>query len=88
MIVKIAGALLRFTEYRSQIPIHAPTVGAGLAELATQYPALKSVLYDREGRVRATHRVCLNGEMLGAGGLMLAVREDDRVDILTAISGG
>lgn len=88
MVVKIRGILLRFTNYESSIEVNAPTVRAALTELAERYPEIRDVLFDRSGAVRPTHLVALNGEALTAEELDRASEDDDRIDIVTAVSGG
>ncbi|MBO0684219.1 MAG: MoaD/ThiS family protein [Candidatus Dormibacteraeota bacterium] len=88
MIVHVNGALLRFTDYRRSINVTAPTVEAALNELASEYRPLENVLFDRLGRLRASHRIFLNGEMLAPDQLATPAGEDDSVDLLLAISGG
>ena len=88
MMVRVSGALLRFTDYRRVINVPAATVEAGLTELAEQYQPLRAVLFDRAGRVRATHKIFLNGEQLQRDELTRAADDTDSLDLLLAISGG
>jgi hypothetical protein len=88
MMVRVSGALLRFTEYQRAISVDAPTVEAALARLAGEHPPLRRVLFDREGRVRAAQRIFLNGEQLEPDQLATAAGEGDCVELLLAISGG
>ncbi|WP_262697410.1 MULTISPECIES: MoaD/ThiS family protein [Streptomyces] len=88
MIVKVRGVLLRFTNYENEIDIGGATVRAGLTALTERYPGLAEVLLDREGSIRPTHLIALNGEQLSPGELDREATEDDRVDIVTAVSGG
>lgn len=88
MTIRVNGALLRFTDYRRTISVAAPTVGAGLTRLAAEYEPLKPVLFDREGRVRAAHRIFLNGEQLNRDELTRPTGDADSVDLLLAVSGG
>jgi molybdopterin converting factor small subunit len=88
MMVRVSGALLRFTDYRRTITVDAPTVEAALAQLAGEYQPLRPVLFDREGRVRATQRVFLNGELLEPDQLATPAGEADSIELLLAISGG
>lgn len=88
MIVKVRGMLLRFTDYEHEIEVAGSTVRDGLAALTDRYPPLREVLLDREGSIRPTHLIALNGEQLSPGELDRAATEDDRVDIVTAVSGG
>lgn len=88
MVVKVRGILLRFTNYESSIEVDAPTVRAALTELTERYPEMKDVLLDRSGAVRPTHLVALNGEALTPDELDRTSADDDRLDIVTAVSGG
>lgn len=88
MIIKVRGVLLRFTEYENEIEVGGGTVRAGLTQLTERYPRLGEVLLDRTGEVRPTHLIALNGERLTRNELERAAAEDDRVDIVTAVSGG
>jgi len=88
MIFKVRGVLLRFTDYENEIEVAAVTVRDGLTGLTERYPHLGEVLLDRTGEVRPTHLIALNGERLTTGELDRETTEDDRVDIVTAISGG
>jgi molybdopterin converting factor small subunit len=88
MKVRVNGALLRFTDYRRVITIAAPTVEAALTALADQYQPLRKVLFDREGKVRATHRIFLNGAPLEREELSSPAGDADSIDLLLAISGG
>lgn len=88
MMVRVSGALLRFTDYRRAISVDAPTVEAALVKLAGEYQPLRTVLFDREGRVRATQRIFLNGELLEPDQLASPAGDADCVDLLLAISGG
>jgi len=88
MVVKVRGILLRFTNYESSIEVDAPTVRAALTQLTERYPEMKDVLLDRSGSVRPTHLVALNGEALRPEELDRTSADDDRLDIVTAVSGG
>ena len=61
MLIRVSGALQRFTDYRRVISVDAPTVEAALVKLIGEYQPLRQILFDREGRVRATNRIFLNG---------------------------
>lgn len=88
MMVRVSGALLRFTDYQRVISVDAPTVGAALVELAGEYQPLGKVLFDREGNVRATHSIFLNGDQLEPDQLASPAGDADCVELLLAISGG
>ena len=88
MMIRVSGALLRFTDYQRVISVDAPTVEAALDKLAGEYQPLRRVLFDREGRVRETQKIFLNGEPLEPDELTSSASEADCVEVLLAISGG
>ena len=88
MMVRVSGVLLRFTDYQRVVSVDAPTVEAALVKLAGEHQQLRQVLFDREGRVRATQRIFLNGEPLEPDQLASSAGEADCVELLLAISGG
>jgi molybdopterin converting factor small subunit len=84
----ISGTMLRYTDYQKVVSIDAPTIDQALGALAEKHQALKPVLFDRLGQVRATHRLFMNGQPLERSDTQRAVGPDDAVDILTAVAGG
>lgn len=89
MVVKVRGILMRFTDYQREVTVGGDTVRAGLMDLCDKYPGLSDVLLDRGGDIRPTHLLALNGETLETpDDLERPAADDDRVDIVTAISGG
>src|SRR5215472_3815952 len=88
MMVRVSGALLRFTDYQRVVTVDAPTVEAALDKLAGEYQPLRKVLFNREGNVRATQKIFLNGEPLEPDQLASAAGETDCVELLLAIWGG
>jgi sulfur-carrier protein adenylyltransferase/sulfurtransferase len=88
MMIRVSGALQRFTDYRRVITVDAPTVEAALLKLTGEYQQLRKVLFDREGKVRKTNKIFLNGEQLEPAQLASRAGDADSVDLLLAISGG
>jgi molybdopterin synthase sulfur carrier subunit len=84
----LSGNLLRFAGFRREVEIDATTVAQGLSELVAGCPALGPVLLDGAGRLRAVHRLFLNGEQLAAQELGREAKAGDEVTLLTAIAGG
>ncbi len=65
--------------------LEAPTVGELLRALEAARPALSGWILDERGRIRRHINVFVNGER---GGEATPVAQEDRVDVLPAISGG
>ena len=93
MKVVLSGALLRFADHTKEVTVEARTLTEGIERLTTQFPRLKPVLLDGDGRVRLTHQLFLNGEQVArgeytVGAAPLPVAEQDTLFVLTAVAGG
>jgi hypothetical protein len=88
MKLKLSGNLLRFSGMRAELDVDAATVALGIRRLVDECPDLRPVLFDAEGRVRAVHRLFLNGDVLPREELDRGTGPGDEVTILTAIAGG
>ncbi|WP_204031801.1 MoaD/ThiS family protein, partial [Sinosporangium siamense] len=86
--VRVSGSMLRFTDYESVLTVEGGTLRAALDHVIAAHPAMAEVLYGRDGALRRTFRVCLNGEVLGKDPLDTPIGPADHVDLLLAISGG
>ena len=83
-VVRVRGAL-REKAGRAEVEVDGASVGELLAELERAHPALGGWILDERGRLRRHINVFVNGELEGEDA---AVRPEDRVDVLPAISGG
>ena len=88
MNFRLSGNLLRFSEFKNEVEVDAPTVTAGIHGLVGKYPALAPVLLDGEKKVRRLHRIFLDGNQLSPEELDAPVGPKSEVTILTAIAGG
>jgi len=88
MMLRFSGLLLRYVDYQRTISIAAPTLGDALRQVETRFPTLRQILRDGEGRIRATHRVFINGELAPAAELGTPLADSDNIEFLTAIAGG
>lgn len=83
--VRLRGPLKRLAGDRSAHTVDGATVSELLLALERAHPAADGWILDERGVVRRHINVFVNGEL---GGGETAVGEDDRVDVLPAISGG
>jgi molybdopterin converting factor small subunit len=85
MQVLIPGALRSYTRV-SPVEAAGGTLHELFADLDHRHPGLRFRVVDEQGQVRANMRVFVNG--LGVRDLAHALREDDAVAIVLALSGG
>lgn len=83
--VRLRGPLKRLAGDRPEHLITGRTVLESLRELERAYPAICGWIVDERGLIRRHVNVFVNGER---GTEDTAVGDDDRVDVLPAISGG
>ena len=84
-LVRLRGPLKRLAGDCSDHRIEGETVGELLRALERAHPAADGWILDERGLIRRHINVFVNGEL---GGQDTAVRAQDRVDVLPAISGG
>ncbi|HEY8209566.1 MAG TPA: MoaD/ThiS family protein [Myxococcaceae bacterium] len=88
MVIRLSGTLLRFADYQKEVRVDAPTLKEGISHLGTQYPDVGKALFDKLGQLRASHRLFVNGDLVGKADMGRSVGGDDIVDIVTAVTGG
>jgi molybdopterin converting factor small subunit len=84
-LVKLRGPLKQRAGEQSDHAVEGGTVGELLSELERAHPALDGWILDERGLIRRHINVFVNGE---GGSEDTPVSENDRIDVLPAISGG
>jgi molybdopterin converting factor small subunit len=83
--VRLREPLKRLAGNRAEHELAGETVGDVLQALEAANPAMSGWILDERGAIRRHINVFVSGERAEAE---TAVAEDDRVDVLPAISGG
>ena len=84
-LVRLRGPLKRLAGDRAEHTVDGATVGELLGVLEREHPAVAGWVLDERGLIRRHINVFVNGELAGEE---KAVGDEDRVDVLPAISGG
>lgn len=85
MKVLVPAALRSYTR-QARVDAGGATLDALFDELDRRHPGLRFRVVDEQGQLRANMRVFVNG--LGVRDLGHALRPDDEVAIVLALSGG
>jgi molybdopterin converting factor small subunit len=86
--VSFTPALRRFVGV-AEMPVDAATVGAALAAVFAEWPALRGYLLDDQGAVRRHVNFFVNGELISdRTGLADPVEPHDRIYVIQALTGG
>ncbi|CNI63991.1 MULTISPECIES: MoaD/ThiS family protein [Yersinia] len=91
MRFRLSGNLAKFTNYKKDLQIdidQSNTLTELVAHLIAQYPALKEVIYDKELKFKKGYLVSLNGQKINPDEYHELIKNNDRIDIFTAIAGG
>lgn len=87
--IRIPTPLRAYTNSQAEIGVSGATVGAVLADLTRQHPALKQHLYTDGGELRAFVNIFLNDEdVRHLQGPATTVKDSDRLMIVPSIAGG
>ncbi|MDH4059967.1 MAG: MoaD/ThiS family protein [Aquincola sp.] len=85
MKVLIPGALRSYTR-QAEVEAAGDTLDAMFDDLDHRYPGLRFRVVDEQGHLRPNMRLFVNG--LGVRDLAHALRQDDFVAVVLALSGG
>ena len=88
MNIVLSGVLQKYAQYQREHSLAAGTVQEAIELLVGRFPAMGTVLLDSAGQPRKVHRLFLNGHQISSEQVVQGVKQDDRLEILTAIAGG
>lgn len=86
MQVSIPSALLSYTNGAAVVAAEGATVDEVLRDLDRRYQGLRFRVIDEQDRIRRHMKVFVNNDQVDD--VRRAVRADDRVHLLMALSGG
>jgi sulfur-carrier protein len=84
-LVRLRGPLKWLADDRAEHALDGGSVGELLRQLEREYPATNGWILDERGLLRRHINVFVNGELCE---IQTPVEDDDRVDVLPALSGG
>ena len=86
MTVYIPSALRSYTAQKSEVDAQGATLAEILSALDQRYPGLRFRIITEQDTIRQHIRIFINEEQ--ARDLSVAVRPDDEIHIICALSGG
>lgn len=88
MNILLSGVLQKYAHYQREHSMSAETVREAIELLVERFPNMGDVLLDSTGRPRKIHCLFLNGHQISPEQVDQCVKQDDKLEILTAIAGG
>ncbi len=87
--VRVTAVLQKLTGGKKSVPASGATVHAVLADIDRRYPGFRDHIYGPDGRPHRFVNLYLNDEDIRyMGGVEVAVKQGDVLDILPALAGG
>jgi len=86
--ITIHPAYFRYTENRNIVETSGETIGECLYDLARQFPAIKTKLFDKKGGLLNFIEIYHNTESAYPNELTKPTRDGDEIDIVVMLSGG
>ena len=87
--VRIPTALRAYAGQDAKTPVDAATVGEALQALVSRHPALRTHLYEQDGRLRSFVNVYVGDrDVRELQGQDTPVREGDTLLIVPSVAGG
>ena len=86
--VNISSTFARYTNNQLVVKVKGNTVGECLDHLVKQFPDLKQVLFDQEGKLHRYIDIYVNDASAYPEELARPVKDGDRLHIMMIIAGG
>jgi hypothetical protein len=86
--IELSPVFGRYTKNHLNIKVEGKTVGECIDDLVRQFPDIRKILLDRDGKLSHSYDVFINGESFYPLEMMRPVKDDDRLNIVLIIYGG
>ncbi len=86
--IELPSIFGRYTENKLNLKVGGKTVGECLKALFGQFPKLKELLLNKEGKLQRTYDIYINGESSYPREMTKPVRDGDKLNIVFIIYGG
>jgi molybdopterin converting factor small subunit len=84
----VPSYLLQYTDNNEEIEVDGGTVDECLKYLVRQYPPIRDILYDKNGKLHSYVGIYVNGEDIYPDEQGRAVRNGDKINVIYMITGG
>jgi len=87
--VRVSLSLHRFTGNKTEFECQGSTVEGILEDMRYQFPAIREILYDDEGKIRSSFSLLINGRIVKLlKNKETALKEGDEFLIMQLVAGG
>ena len=86
--IELSSILASYTNNQLNIPVEGNTVGECINDLVGQFPAIKKVLLDKDGKLLYSYDIFINGESAYPQEMKKPVKDGDKLNLVMLIHGG
>jgi molybdopterin converting factor small subunit len=86
--IEISSIFGRYTNDQLNIKVEGKTVGECIQDFVRQYPDIRKVLLDKDGKLSHSYDVFINGESAYPVDMAKSVSDGDKLNIVMLIYGG
>jgi molybdopterin converting factor small subunit len=86
--VNLSANLALYTQKQEKIATGGTTVGECLEDVIRQFPAVKSAIFDREGKVHRYLELFVNQTAIQPAEIDMPVKDGDVIHVILIIAGG
>ena len=86
--IQISSVFAKYADNKTVLTVKGNTVGECLDDLIGQYPELKTVFLDSEGKLIHSYDVYINGKSAYPNEMTKPVKDGDKLHVVPVIYGG
>ena len=86
--IQISSVFAKYADNQTVLTVKGNTVGECLDDLIGQYPELKTVFLDSEGKLIHSYDVYINGKSAYPNEMTKPVKDGDKLHVVPVIYGG
>ena len=86
--LQISSVFARYAGNQTIITVKGKTVGECFEDLFNQFPELKKIFLDKDGKLMRAYDIYINGASAYPKEMTKPVKDDDKLHIIPVIYGG
>ena len=86
--LQISSVFARYADNQTIITVKGKTIGECFEDLFSQFPELKKIFLDKDGKLMRAYDIYINGASAYPKEMTKPVKDDDKLHIIPVIYGG
>ena len=86
--IEISSIFGRYTNNQLSIKVEGSTVGECLEDFLKQYPDMRKIVLNKDGKLRHNYDIYINGKSAYPLEMSKPVSEGDKINLIMLIQGG